>query len=58
MRRSVESGLLTVEKGSAVYERKDFDQPDDRMEFPHGRADVLDMGGTRVQRVTFEPGFV
>jgi len=41
-----------------VYERKDFDQPDDRMEFPHGRADVLDMGGTRVQRVTFEPGFV
>ena len=41
-----------------MFEQKAFDQPDDRTEFPHGHADVLTVGGTRVQRVVFEPGFV
>ena len=41
-----------------MFEHKVFDQPDDRIEFPHGHADVVTVGGTRVQRVVFEPGFV
>lgn len=39
------------------FEAKTFDQPDDRMAFPHGHADIVTAGGHRLLRVTFEPGF-
>jgi len=39
------------------FESKTFDKPDARSEFPHGHADVVGIGGKKVLRVTFEPGF-
>jgi hypothetical protein len=40
-----------------AFEAKTFDRPDDRTVFPHGHADVVNAGGHRLLRVTFEPGF-
>lgn len=40
-----------------MFERQNFDAPEDTMEFPNGHADVVNVGGTKVLRVTFEPGF-
>lgn len=36
---------------------KTFDGSDDRIAFPHGHADVVDLAGHRLLRTTFEPGF-
>lgn len=40
-----------------AFVAKTFDQPDDRMTFPHGHTEVVRAGGHRLLRVTFEPGF-
>jgi hypothetical protein len=38
-------------------EHKTFGSPDETREFPHGRAEILDVGGGQVGRLTFEPGW-
>jgi hypothetical protein len=38
-------------------EHKRFAAPDDTREFPHGRAEILSIGGAEVGRMTFEPGW-
>jgi len=34
-----------------------FDSPDEVREFPHGRAEILKVGGREVGRLVFEPGW-
>jgi hypothetical protein len=41
----------------ARAEQKTFDSPDEVRELPHGRADVLRIGGGEVGRLTVEPGW-
>lgn len=38
-------------------EHRGFDQPDEVREFPHGRAEILKIGGSEVGRLVFEPGW-
>jgi hypothetical protein len=38
-------------------EHKTFGTPDETREFPHGRAEILDVGGGQVGRLTFQPGW-
>jgi hypothetical protein len=38
-------------------EHKSFDSPDETREFPHGRAEILNIGGGEVGRLVFEPGW-
>jgi hypothetical protein len=38
-------------------EHKSFQAPDETREFPHGRAEVLNVGGGQVGRLMFEPGW-
>ena len=38
-------------------EHRSFVQPDDFREFPHGRAEIVNVGGGEVGRYTFEPGW-
>ena len=38
-------------------EHKSFSDPDETRAFPHGRADILSIGGGDVGRMTFEPGW-
>jgi hypothetical protein len=38
-------------------EHKTFGSPDETREFPHGRAEILDVGGGQVGRLTFQPGW-
>ncbi len=38
-------------------EHKSFGAPDETREFPHGRAELLTVGGAEVGRMTFEPGW-
>ncbi len=40
-----------------MFETKRFDEPDERTEFPHGRADTVRLGDRKIVRVTYEPGF-
>jgi quercetin dioxygenase-like cupin family protein len=40
-----------------VFETRTFDDPDDRMSFAHGHVEIANIGGRRLLRVTFEPGF-
>lgn len=41
----------------ATSEHKTFQQPDELREFPHGRAEILRMGGGEVGRLVFQPGW-
>lgn len=41
----------------AGAERKSFDNPDEVREFPFGRAEVVQIGGGEVSRMTLEPGW-
>ncbi len=41
----------------AGAERKNFENPDEVREFPFGRADVVEIGGGQVSRMTLEPGW-
>ena len=38
-------------------EHKSFQQPDETREFPHGRAEILAVGGAEIGRMMFEPGW-
>jgi quercetin dioxygenase-like cupin family protein len=38
-------------------EHRSFDEPDEIREFPHGRAEILKIGGGEVGRLVFEPGW-
>ncbi len=38
-------------------EHKSFGSPSETREFPHGRAELLSVGGAEVGRMTFEPGW-
>ncbi|MBA3420505.1 MAG: cupin domain-containing protein [Thermoleophilaceae bacterium] len=44
--------------GRAVALRhKSFEEPDETRDFPHGRSEVLSIGGGEVGRLVFEPGW-
>jgi quercetin dioxygenase-like cupin family protein len=38
-------------------EHKSFTAPEETREFPHGKAELLSVGGSEVGRMTFEPGW-
>ena len=38
-------------------EHKSFQKPDENRKFPHGRVEILNIGGSRVGRLVFEPGW-
>ncbi len=38
-------------------EHKGFGAPDETREFPNGRADILNIGGGQVGRLTLQPGW-
>lgn len=38
-------------------EMKSFDQPDETRPFPHGRSEVVKVGGLSMARITLEPGW-
>ena len=38
-------------------ETKNFEHPDEVREFPHGRLELVKIGGTTIGRATFEPGW-
>ena len=40
-----------------VTEHKSFTRPEEVREFPHGRAEILKLGGSEVGRLVFEPGW-
>ena len=40
-----------------MFASGNLDVPQDTMDFPNGHADVVSVGGVRLMRVTFEPGF-
>jgi hypothetical protein len=40
-----------------TYEQLDFEAPTETRQFPHGRADILVIGGSEVGRLTLEPGW-
>jgi len=44
-------------EAGTVFEARSFESPDDRMSFRHGHVDIVNIGGRRLLRVTFEPGF-
>jgi len=42
---------------SKPSEHKTFSKPDETRAFPHGKAEVLNIGGGAVGRLVFEPGW-
>jgi hypothetical protein len=40
-----------------VTEHRSFDTLDEVREFPHGRAEILNVGGAEVGRLVFQPGW-
>ncbi len=38
-------------------EHKSFAHPEERRDFPHGHAEILDIGGAKIGRLTFDPGW-
>jgi quercetin dioxygenase-like cupin family protein len=38
-------------------EHKSFADPEERRNFPHGHAEILEVGGVKIGRMTFEPGW-
>lgn len=40
-----------------VTEHKTFTKPDEVREFPHGRVEILQVGGVQVGRMIFQPGW-
>ena len=38
-------------------EHRSFQAPDETREFPHGRAEILKVGGGEVGRLVFQPGW-
>jgi mannose-6-phosphate isomerase-like protein (cupin superfamily) len=40
-----------------MFESRNLADPDEEMEFPNGAAAVVTVGGKKILRVTFDPGF-
>ena len=40
-----------------MYEQMDFATPTETRAFPHGRVDLLRIGGAEIGRLTLEPGW-
>jgi len=38
-------------------EHKSFGRPDERRDFPNGKAEIVSVGGAEVGRLTFQPGW-
>jgi len=38
-------------------EHKSLETPDETREFPHGRAEIVQIGGGEIGRLVFEPGW-
>ena len=38
-------------------EHKSLDTPDETRKFPHGRAEIVEIGGGEIGRLVFEPGW-
>ena len=38
-------------------EHKSFTKPEEVREFPHGRAEILKVGGSEIGRLVFQPGW-
>jgi hypothetical protein len=38
-------------------EHRHFQQPDEVREFPHGKAEILKVGGSEIGRLIFQPGW-
>jgi len=38
-------------------EHRSFTEPDETRAFPHGRAEILQVGGAEIGRLVFEPGW-
>jgi hypothetical protein len=38
-------------------EQMSFDQPSETRTFPHGKVDLIDIGGSQIGRLTLEPGW-
>lgn len=41
----------------ANIQQKNFDSPDETMTPGRGRVEVIDLGGTKTRRLTFQPGW-
>jgi len=39
------------------YEQQDFTAPSETREFPHGRVDLVHIGGAEIGRLTLQPGW-
>jgi hypothetical protein len=50
---SSHTGLMTVEKA----QMKSFGKPDEIREFPKGKLELVNIGGTSIGKATFEPGW-
>src|SRR3954452_25251944 len=55
--RALDSPLHRRRAPMADAERKNFDAPDEVREFPHGRAEIVKIGGGEVGRLVIEPGW-
>jgi len=43
--------------GTQETERRSFDQPLEVREFPNGKAEIVNVGGVEIGRLTFQPGW-
>ncbi len=48
---------MTDRTEGRVTEHRDYGAPDDVREFPHGRLEILNIGGGEVGRLVLEPGW-
>lgn len=48
---------MTTTPALAAAEHRTFATPDEVREFPHGRAEILHVGGGEVGRLVLEPGW-
>jgi hypothetical protein len=50
-------GVIPMLTASAKAELKRFDKPDEVRKFPHGKLELVKIGGAMIGRATFEPGW-
>jgi quercetin dioxygenase-like cupin family protein len=46
-----------VEHTTALAEQKTFATPDETREFPYGRVDLVQVGGSQIGQLTLQPGW-
>lgn len=54
---SIPIPLTTEDVMGTSYEQQDFAEPTETREFPHGRVDIVRIGGSEIGRLTLEPGW-